>query len=259
MVRFRSSVFFRTFTIVVFAALSLALGAVFVPAQEAKQASGAKPQAGARGGPEAKQPDKEGWISLFDGKSLGDWKVVAEADFERHGEVLVEDRQILLKAGLPATGVKWTGKFPKIDYEIALEAMRVEGDDFFCGLTFPVGDKWLTLVCGGWGGQATGLSNIDGDSAIDNQTCTFQEYKQKQWYRIRVRVAKDRIGAWLDQERIVDLEWANRQLSIRWEVEPTQPLGIATWYTTAALRNIRFRPLAGKPDASPKEPDAKRE
>ena len=55
------------------------------------------------------------------------------------------------------------------------------------------------------------------------------------------------------------LEWANRQLSIPWEVEPTQPLGIATWYTTAALRNIRFRPLAGKPDASPKEPGAKRE
>ena len=80
MVRFRSSVFFRTFTIVVFAALSLALGAVFVPAQEAKQASGAKPQAGARGGPEAKQPDKEGWISLFDGKSLGDWKVVAQEE-----------------------------------------------------------------------------------------------------------------------------------------------------------------------------------
>ena len=109
------------------------------------------------------------------------------------------------------------------------------------------------------GGQTTGLSNIDGDSAIDNETCTFQEYKQKQWYRIRVRVARDRIAAWLDQEQIVDLESANRQLSIRWEVEPTQPLGIATWYTTAALRNIRFRPLADRPPARPKEPDAKRE
>ncbi len=258
MVRFRSSVFFRTFTIVVFAALSLALGAVFVPAQEAKQASGAKPQAGARGGPEAKQPDKEGWISLFDGKSLGDWKVVAEADFERHGEVLVENRQILLKAGLPATGVKWTGKFPKIDYEIALEAMRVEGDDFFCGLTFPVGDKWLTLVCGGWGGQATGLSNIDGDSAIDNQTCTFQEYKQKQWYRIRVRWP--RIESAPGSTRSRSSTWNGPTGSFR-SAGRSSPRSLGNRHLVhhRALRNIRFRPLAGKPDASPKEPDAKRE
>lgn len=156
MIRFRRCVLFRTRAIAVSAALGLALAAVSAPAGEAKQPPGAQPQAAAAGGPEAKQPDKEGWISLFDGKSLGDWKVVAEADFERHGEVLVEDRQILLKAGLPATGIKWSGKFPKIDYEIALEAMRVEGDDFFCGLTFPVGDRWLTLVCGGWGGADDG-------------------------------------------------------------------------------------------------------
>lgn len=258
MIRFRYA-FLRSEVVVQWlAVLGIVLGAVAVEAQQTRQAPGAKTKP-SQTEAKPKQPDKEGWISLFDGKTLGEWKVVTEADFERHGKVHVEDRRIILEDGIPATGIKWAGKFPKIDYEIALEAMRMEGEDFFCGLTFPVGDKWLTLVCGGWGGQVTGLSNIDGDSAVDNETCTIQEYKQKQWYSIRVRVAKDRIGAWLDKEQIVDLEWANRQLSIRWEVEPTQPLGIATWYTTAALRNIRFRPLGKKPVESTKDAAAQHE
>lgn len=197
-------------------------------------------------GESAKEADKEGWVSLFDGKTLGKWKVVTEYDFQRHGKVVVKDNQIILEDGFAATGIKWSGDFPKINYEISLEAMRIEGDDFFCGLTFPVGDKWLTLICGGWGGQVTGLSNIDGDSAIDNETCTFQEYKEKQWYRIRVRVTKERISVWLDDEQVVDFEPEGRQLSIRWEVEPTQPLGICTWYTTGALKNLRWRPLDKK-------------
>ena len=32
-------------------------------------------------------------------------------------------------------------------------------------------------------------------------------------------------------------------LSIRFEVESSKPLGIATWCTTAALRNIKYRKL----------------
>ena len=52
----------------------------------------------------------------------------------------VKDGQILLHFGSEMTGITWTGELPRIDYEIKLEAMRVDGTDFFCGLTFPVGD-----------------------------------------------------------------------------------------------------------------------
>ena len=38
-----------------------------------------------------------------------------------------------------------------MDYELRLEAKRVEGGDFFCGLTFPVGKEYCTLILGGWG------------------------------------------------------------------------------------------------------------
>ena len=58
-----------------------------------------------------------------------------------------------------------TADFPREDYEVSLEARRLEGTDFFCGLTFPVGKEPCTLIIGGWGGTTVGLSNVDDYSA----------------------------------------------------------------------------------------------
>src|SRR5881628_3209780 len=71
------------------------------------------------------------WKSLFDGKSLAGWKIT---DFAGHGEVRVKDGKILLQTGV-MTGITWTNDLFRTNYEISLEAMRVEGNDFFCGLT----------------------------------------------------------------------------------------------------------------------------
>lgn len=233
--------------------LSLAFGTLLacqpITAQETRPGGPAKNNSKN----ETNKPDKHGWISLFDGKSLKQWQVLTEFDFAAHGKVRVAEKAIVLEQGFPATGIKWKGGFPKIDYEVSLDARRTYGSDFFCGLTFPVVEKTLTLVCGGWGGQVTGLSCIDGESAIENDTCTFHEYKEKKWYRIRLLVRKEKIEAWLDEEKIVDLPLKARQLSLRWEMEPAQPFGICTWNTSAELRNLRFRPLAGKSSASPQE------
>ena len=75
-------------------------------------------------------PKDQKWKSLFDGKSLGKWKVLDEFDYSRRGKVYVRDGRIVLEAGNPATGIRWTGPFPKIDYEVTLEAMRVEAKTF---------------------------------------------------------------------------------------------------------------------------------
>jgi hypothetical protein len=179
-------------------------------------------------------------ISLFDGKSLGDWKVT---DFGGHGDVMVEEGQIRLETGVALTGITWTKNFPKIDYELTLEAMRVDGDDFFCGLTFPVDDAPCSLIVGGWGGTTVGLSSIDGADASENETSSYHTYKQKQWYPVRLRVTKQKIEAWVGKEQVVNFERGEHTLSIRFEVEPSKPLGIATWCTTGALRNIKYRKL----------------
>ncbi len=196
--------------------------------------------------PTGKVPAKEEgppWTNLFDGKEMTGWEVVKGLDYEDAGKVEIKEGSLVLGMGDPATGVRWTGKFPKVNYEVELEGQRVEGSDFFCGMSFPVGDGALTLILGGWGGWMTGLSCVDGYRAIDNETCSSTEFKNKQWYRIRVRVTKSQVSAYVDDQRICQLETAHRKLTVTSEMEPCLPLGIATWVTAAALRNIRYRAL----------------
>jgi hypothetical protein len=130
-----------------------------------------------------------------------------------------------------------------MDYEIELEAMRLEGKDFFCGLTFPVGDDCCSFVCGGWGGTVCGLSTINYYDAANNATFTTKDFKTGRWYHIRVRVTQGRIQAWIDEERLVNIRTIGQKIGVRFEMEPSQPLGIATWQTTGAARNITVRKI----------------
>lgn len=179
--------------------------------------------------------------SLFDGKSLGDWK---ESDFGTEGKISVKDGAIIIGAGEGCSGITWKGPFPKTDYEISLQAERIDGSDFFCGLTFPVGDDPCTFIVGGWGGGLVGLSSINGDDASENNTSSDMKFDDNRWYTIRVRVNKVRIVCWIDKEQKVDQPLDQVKVSIRSEVSASKPLGIATWHTTGAIRDIHWRHLA---------------
>ena len=120
---------------------------------------------------------------------------------------------------------------------------RSAGNDFFCGVTFPVSDGSLTLILGGWGGWVVGVSCIDGRYAIDNETCQAIEFEQDRWYRIRVRVTKPAVEVWVDQKRIINLDTKDRKFAVSEEMQPCLPLGVATWNTTGAVRKIRYRNL----------------
>jgi hypothetical protein len=182
------------------------------------------------------------WISLFDGKSMGKWQVTK---FGGEGEVSVSDGRLLLGSGNDMTGITWSGEPPAtMDYEIALEAMRVDGNDFFCGLTFPVGKDACSLILGGWSGSVTGLSSLNGFDASENETTRAVHYDHKRWYDVRVRVTREKIEAWIDNEQIVDVTTTDKKIGVRIEVELSRPMGIATWRTTGAVRNIRLRKLA---------------
>ena len=181
-------------------------------------------------------------ISLFDGSSLAGWRIADEADFTSHGEVTVRDGHIELEIGNPATGVvRKDDDVPKINYEIELEAMRTGGGDFFCGLTFPIREQYCTLIVGGWGGGVVGLSNIDGMAASENSVASWQDFKDDRWYKIRLLVTEVEIKVWIDDEQLIKVETDKHNYDIWWEQEPMRPLGIATWYTSAALRSIHLR------------------
>jgi hypothetical protein len=177
--------------------------------------------------------------ALFDGKSLKGWAIT---DFAGKGEISVKDGQILLGMGF-MTGIHWTNELPRMNYEVRLDAMRVDGSDFFCGLTFPVGDQPCSFIVGGWGGGVVGLSSIDGEDAANNETTTYMNFEKGRWYGIRVRVTPDKIEAWIDDDRVVEQVITDRKVSIRIEMEQSLPMGIATYATTAALKNIRIQPL----------------
>ena len=180
------------------------------------------------------------WTSLFDGKSLAGWKITR---FGGEGDVFVEERNLVLGFGSPLTGVTYEKEFPKVDYEIEVEAQRVEGNDFFCGLTFPVLDSHCSLILGGWGGALVGISSLDGLDASENETQKFMNFKKGQWYSVRVRVTKQEIKAWIDKEQVVQVALEGRKISTRPEVDLSKPLGIATFQTRAAIRKIGYRPL----------------
>lgn len=183
----------------------------------------------------------EGWQSLFDGKSLAGWSVT---EFAGHGEVAVRDGQLVLGMGAILTGVNLakTNNLPTWDYELALDAMKTDGSDFFCALTFPVGDTCCTFVVGGWGGGVTGISSIDNNDASINETTRYKEYPAKRWFRIRVRVTHAKLEAWIGAEKTADVTLEGKRLSMRpGEIELNQPFGIATYETAAVIKNIQWR------------------
>ncbi len=191
--------------------------------------------------PPGAEAAKDDWNVLFDGKTLKNWKA---ADFAGHGEVEVKDGTLVLAMGQPMTGIVWDGgDIPRINYEIELEAKKVDGSDFFCALTFPYGKESCTFVCGGWGGIVVGLSCVDGYDASENQTTSTKEFKKETWYRIRVRATDEEIECWLDGAQVVDLPTKERRIGIRIECEPCVPLGVASFQTTGALRNFRMKKI----------------
>lgn len=179
-----------------------------------------------------------GWQPMFDGKTLAGWR---ETDFAGHGEVRCESGLLVLNMGDPFTGINWTNDFPKMNYEVAFDAMRVMGSDFFCGLTVPVGDTFCSLIVGGWGGSLLGISSLDGMDASENETTKFLNFEKDRWYRIRLRVTEGRIQAWIDQEKLVDVETTGKRISVRpGDIEMSKPVGIAAWQTTSVLREIKW-------------------
>ena len=207
-----------------------------------------EPEKGPSGPPNLLVSPPGEWVSLFDGSSLKGWGRVGDAEGDGYGRVHVENGTIVLEMGDPMTGIVWKSGFPRNAYEVYLEANRLDGFDFFCGMTFPVDDSFCTLIMGGWGGSIVGLSNVDDFAADNNETTKVIDFDNGKWYKIRLRVTTEAIEVWLGEEKpaeekIIDLKRTGHRFSIWPEQEPVRPFGVSTWNTKAALRNFKFRNL----------------
>lgn len=187
-------------------------------------------------------------IVLFDGSSLDDWEA---RDAGGSGSVEIKDKDMIIGTGESITGVvyKKAKDLPVTNYEITLEAQRLEGVDFFCGLTFPVGSPktCATLVLGGWGGSVTGISSIDGMDASENSTGHYRKFDDKKWYAVKLRVTPANISAWVGEEKVIDVDIEGKRIGVRaGPIEDYMPLSLTTYATTAGIRNVKLTPLAAE-------------
>lgn len=182
--------------------------------------------------------EKTGFERLFNGTGLDGWE---STNFGPQGDVYVSGGQIVMSMGDGCTGITFKDSFPRINYEISLEAMKLSGTDFFCGMTFPVQDDFCSLIVGGWAGVVIGLSTIDGLGGSENETTSMMHFNKNEWYRIKLQVTGTSIKSWINEKQVIDFIHTGRDLNIRPEVSLSRPFGIATWKTTGAVRNIYLK------------------
>ena len=180
-------------------------------------------------------------IPLFDGRTLAGWKSIPGSMV---GTVAINDGSLILGTGRPMTGVTTTRTdLPTANYQLSFEAKRTEGNDFFAAATFPVGPSFVTLVNGGWGGSVTGLSLINGESAAENQTNRFVQYRNDVWYRFEVQVTAEIIRCRVDGSEVVLFAHEGAQLKTRLETRVNEPLGFSCYRSSGAIRQVEIRPL----------------
>jgi hypothetical protein len=185
---------------------------------------------------------------LFDGKSLDDWQIV---DAGGSGNIEARDGEMIIGTGESISGAiyKKAKDLPLANYEITFEAKRVDGIDFFVGLTFPVGDlkTCATLICGGWGGSVTGISSIDKMDASENSTGHYRPFKNGEWYKFKLRVTPDELTMWVGEEKAIAVDIKGKKISLRpGPIEEYAPLSFTTYQTTAAIKNVKLTPIAAE-------------
>ena len=158
--------------------------------------------------------------------------------------------KIIFDRGDPLTGMVINDSNfepPNDEYEITLKARKIDGRDFFCALTFPVPEKnsCCTFVAGAWGGQVTGLSNIDYLDANKNITRSTLNYDHDRLYTIRVEVTHGRIRCWIDKKLVVNCIIADKHISMRpGPIEKCQPFGLASIGVDVEEEMYRINPTA---------------
>ena len=176
-----------------------------------------------------------GLEALFDGEIHGG---LDPGRFWRRGEVAGDVRALVLNMGM-LTGVNYTNPIPTVDYEVELEARRVVSSDFFCGLTFPVKSDFATLIIGGWGGSVIGISSLDGEDAAHNETTGYQRFEAGRWVQNPAQRDGDQSRPGSTGSGKSARTSGTEDLASPGDIELSKPFGIATYSTTAELKNIR--------------------
>jgi len=185
------------------------------------------------------------WVSMFDGKTMAGWRVVEEGVCDDPGEVSAKSGRMLLAEGGSdrSTSISWMGPVSRTNYEIKLEAMRLDGSGCLCHVAFPVGDSLCMLIVGG-DGTWVALDRVGAEREYkQNITARSMTFEQDRWYLIHLRVTPADIAVWIDNRKVIDLPLTKHEVQIPSEWTVLRPLGLGTWQSTSTFRNIFIRQL----------------
>ena len=161
------------------------------------------------------------------------------------GEALsIEPGLITIEAGAPFEGLAWTDPFPRENYELTLEATRLEGKDIFCGVVFPVGPDSCSMIPGGWDNSLLGLSMVDGLSAAENVTSYPEAFTNHVWSTVKLKVTTEAVTVKIDDKQVIDLKREAHSFSLYPGLEMYEPFGFFTYQTKALIRNPTLRALS---------------
>jgi len=166
------------------------------------------------------------WNRSFEQNELGQWTI--------EGDQIAQEG-MGTNVRLTFGDVGWT------DYEYTLEAKKTGGQEGFLILFRMKNEKdfyWCNL--GGWGNERhaleRGLSSANRWGPVGPQP--RGRIESKRWYSIRIRCEGARFQVWLDDDQVIDYT-DDRRAHLSGKV------GIGTWATQAAFRNLKVRSLDG--------------
>lgn len=189
-------------------------------------------------------PPRAEW-KLLGSEFAHSWEKAGIAD---EGSFTILHGEIRLQPGRPMTGARFAAwrslKMPLTDYAIDYQAMRLEGDDFFGTVTFPVDDTHVSLIVGGWGGSVVGISSIDDMDANENTTRGNGVFPNNVWHKVHVEVRDNDLQVWIDSKLFVNVSTKGHKLGLRpGDIEKCAPFGFASYATHAHIRDVVIRRL----------------
>ncbi|MCY3023180.1 MAG: protein kinase [Planctomycetota bacterium] len=216
------------------------------PAAVQPQSTNPKPETGP--GP---PPDEARWgpgEDLFDGKSLAGWKVPDTGLFARHGDVRVENGELVLRKGQQGTAAAWAGQFPSVDYELAFELKFPSPL-----VSFPVGtSQWAFFLTKDFTGESSAavgpVKVTSGSLGCTPKGGAKLPVEQGKWYGVRLRIAAHKITATIDGQQRFEFDTTPHEEQGRGGDDTLKPLAVFTWQGEGAIRAIRLRRL--KPEGA---------
>ena len=133
----------------------------------------------------------------------------------------------------------WVGETGWTDYDLEVEAQRVEGGDGF-GIGFRIADRENLLMAnfGGWSNRQHGVEvTTEGDLKVLWSKVGPPNIETGRWYRVRVQARGNRFKVLLDDKEV---------LSFTETGHPRGAVGLRSWNTANRFRNLKVTDPRGK-------------